>query len=88
MAHRRRMIPYLVAGALVSAVLVGLGVPLGALLPFAILLVCPLMMLVMMRGTSGMHGAHEDHTGHGCEHDPTRRIEPQQDGAMSGQHNL
>ena len=76
MAHCRRMIPYLVVGALVAAVLVGLGAPIGALVPFAFVLVCPLMMLVMMRGMSGMHGAGEDHTGHGCQHDPTRRVEP------------
>ena len=85
MAHCRRMMPYLIAGALVAAVLVGLGVPLGTLLPFAIVLVCPLMMLFMMRGMSGMHRGGEDHTGHGCEHDPTRRVELQRDGAMTGQ---
>jgi hypothetical protein len=82
------MIPYLIAAATVAAVLALLGVPLGALVPFAIVLVCPLMMLVMMRGMSGMHGRSEDHTGHGCEHDPSRRVEPQHDGAMTEQHNL
>jgi hypothetical protein len=35
------------------------------------------MMFFMMRGMAGMHGASsEDHTGHGCEHDPTRSAEP------------
>ena len=76
MAHCRRMIPYLAAAALVAALLVALGAPIGALVPLVFVLVCPLMMLLMMRGMSGMHGAGEDHTGHGCEHDPTRRVEP------------
>jgi hypothetical protein len=75
MAHCKRMVPYLVGAAAVAAVLGVLGVPLGALLPFALVLACPLMMLVMMRGMSGMHGGGEDHTGHGCEHDPTRQPE-------------
>jgi hypothetical protein len=37
-------------------------------------LLCPLMMVVMMRGMGGMAAMHgrEDHTGHGCEHDPSR----------------
>jgi len=71
MAHYNRMVPYLVGAAALAAVLGVLGIPLGTLLPFAIVLVCPLMMLVMMRGMTGMHGG-EDHTGHGCEHDSTR----------------
>ena len=70
MAHCNRMVPYLVVAAAAAAVLAVLGVPLGALLPFAFVLLCPLMMLVMMRGMSGTGG--EDHAGHGCEHDPTR----------------
>ncbi|MEO5838994.1 MAG: DUF2933 domain-containing protein [Acidimicrobiales bacterium] len=37
-----------------------------------ILAVCPLMMFFMMRSMGGMGGG-EDHTGHGCEHDPTRQ---------------
>ena len=68
-----RMLPYLVGAAAVAAVLAVFGVPLGALVPFAVVLACPLMMIVMMRG---MHGGSEDHTGHGCEHDPTRKVEP------------
>lgn len=36
-----------------------------------LLLVCPLMMVFMMRAMGGMNG--EDHTGHGCEHDPSRQ---------------
>ncbi|MEO8698194.1 MAG: DUF2933 domain-containing protein [Acidimicrobiales bacterium] len=37
--------------------------------------VCPLMMLFMMRSMGGMDDK-EDHTGHGCEHDPTRQDHP------------
>ena len=69
-----RMLPYLFGAVAVAAMLAVFGVPLGSLLPFAIVLACPLMMFVMMRGMGGMHGA-EDHTGHGCEHDPTREVE-------------
>jgi hypothetical protein len=68
------MFPYLVGAAALAAVAIALGVPLASLLPFAIVLVCPLMMLVMMRGMGSMHSG-EDHTGHGCEHDPTRKAD-------------
>ena len=53
---------YLVVAA--AAVVVGLllaGTPLQSLLPLVLLLACPLMMIVMMRG---MHGE----SGHGGEH--------------------
>ena len=66
-------------GAILGLVLVlsVAGVSLAALVPFALLLVCPLMMFFMMRGMAGMHGASaEDHTAHGCEDDPTRTAEP------------
>ena len=33
------------------------------------------MMFVMMRYMGGMGGG-EDHTGHGCEHDPIRHDHP------------
>jgi hypothetical protein len=65
------MFPYLIAAVAFAAVAIAFGVSITTLLPFAIVLVCPLMMLVMMRG---MHGR-EDHTGHGCEHDPTRSVD-------------
>jgi len=75
MTHCNKMLPYLLGAAAVAAILSVAGVPLGNLLPFAVVLACPLMMLFMMRGMAGGHGG-EDHTGHGCEHDPTRRGEP------------
>ena len=75
MTHSNRMVPWLVGAAALAALLIAVGAPLASLLPFAIVLACPLMMVFMMKGTAGMHGG-EDHTGHGCEHDPTRRTEP------------
>ena len=76
MTHTNRMTPWLIGAAAIAAILIAFGAPLASLLPFAIVLACPLMMLVMMRGMGGMHGESEDHTGHGCEHDPNRRAEP------------
>lgn len=76
MMRCNRMLPYLLGAAAVGAVLVALGVQLGSFLPFLALLACPLMMVFMMRGMGGSHGSGEDHTGHGCEHDPTRKVEP------------
>ena len=76
MTHSNRMLPYLLGAAVVAALLIAFGAPLASLLPFAIVLACPLMMVFMMKGMAGMHGGGEDHTGHGCEHDPTRRAEP------------
>lgn len=72
--QQSKWFPYLIVAAAVAAVLIAAGVPLAAFLPFILVLACPLMMVVMMRGMGGMHGMHsgEDHTGHGCEHDPTR----------------
>ena len=37
--------------------------------------VCPLMMFFMMRSMGGSDSG-DDHTGHGCEHDPTRNDHP------------
>ena len=65
----RNQFPTWIVGALVVAAVLGVaGVPLRALLPFAVLLACPLMMAFMMRGmhgggSGGGHGGHEDHTG-------------------------
>ena len=85
--NRNQFPTWVVAAAVVAVALAVVGVPLGALLPFAVLLACPLMMVFMMRGMHGgeggchggheNHSSHEDHTGHGCEHDPTRHRESQ-----------
>lgn len=54
------------AGALVVG-LFGAGTPVQALLPFLLVLACPLMMVFMMRGMGG-HG----HVG-GHDHDAARK---------------
>lgn len=75
MMRCNRMLRYLLGVAAVGAVLVAFGVRLGSLLPLLALLACPLMMVFMMRGMGNMHGGGGDHSGHGCEHDPSREIE-------------
>ncbi len=74
--RQSKWFPYLLLGAAAAGVLIAAGVPLASFLPFVFVLACPLMMLVMMRGMGGMHGGGEDHTGHGCEHDPTGTSPP------------
>ena len=66
---------WVIAGAAVALVAVVAGVPLANFVPFAIVLVCPLMMFFMMRNMGGMHGGggedrrerddSDDHAGHG-----------------------
>ncbi len=73
--HHNRMPPYLLGAAAIAAALVIAGAPLAGILPFALLLACPLMMVFMMKSMSGNHDS-EDHTGHGCEHDSTRDAAP------------
>ena len=51
---------YVMAAAAVALVAVVAGVPLASFLPFAILLLCPLMMFFMMKNMGGMHGSTED----------------------------
>lgn len=58
--QHQRMFRYCVAVVLLGAVLLVLGAPVGTLLPFAMVLACPLMMLLMMRGMHGGHGGHSD----------------------------
>jgi hypothetical protein len=76
MAHSNRMLPYLLGVAAIAAVLMAVGAPFASLLPFAVVLACPLMMVFMMKGMSGAHGGGEGHAGHGCEHGPARRSDP------------
>lgn len=76
MTHANRFAPWLLATAALAAVLVAVGAPLSSLLPFAVVLACPAMMLVMMRGMGGTRGESEDHSGHGCDHDSNRRAGP------------
>jgi len=70
--RNNRMFTYIVGLAALAAVLSLAGVRLAVLFPLALVVACPLMMMFMMRGTGDKQGeASEDHTGHGCEHDPT-----------------
>ena len=48
---------FAVAGAIAFVGALWVGVPLGTLAPLLIVLACPLMMVLMMRG---MHGGDED----------------------------
>ena len=45
------------------AVVAGAGINLGGILPFAIVLLCPLMMFLMMRGMGHDHSSHSGHSG-------------------------
>jgi choline-glycine betaine transporter len=76
MTHTNRIGPWALAAAAFAVVLVALGLPAATLLPVAILIACPLMMIVMMGGMAGSASGEEDHRGHGCEHDATRRTDP------------
>jgi hypothetical protein len=53
----------LVAAAALVIGLLAAGTPVQSLLPYVLLLACPLMMVFMMRGMDG-HG----HAGHGSDH--------------------
>lgn len=67
MCHGNRTSTYVMVGIAGLALALAFGINPGFLLLLAI---CPLMMFFMMRSMGGMGGS-EDHTGHGCEHDPT-----------------
>ena len=67
MCQKARTSTYLMLGIAGLALALAFGINPGFLLLLAI---CPLMMFFMMRSMGGMGGS-EDHTGHGCEHDPT-----------------
>lgn len=73
-----RMLPCIVGAAAVVAILIVVGAPLGGLLPYVMVLACPLTMIFMMRAMAGGQGTGtgEDHTGHSCDHDPTLKAEP------------
>ncbi len=62
--HGRHMRYVLVAAGALVVGLLAAGTPVQSLLPYALLLACPLMMVFMMRGMGG-------HGGHGG--DPDRR---------------
>ena len=58
--HARYMRYLLVGAAALVAGLLIAGSPVQSLLPLLLLLACPLMMVVMMRGMGGHGSGHED----------------------------
>ncbi len=63
------------------AVVAGAGVSLGGLLPFAVALLCPLMMFFMMRGVGHDHSGHQaagdgDAASESCHGEPATQVEP------------
>ncbi len=62
---------FIITGSVVAGLLVA-GTPIKSLLPFAVALACPLMMVLMMRGMAGHGGGGQGMGGHGpdgCGHD-------------------
>jgi hypothetical protein len=66
--HGQHMKYLLVAAVALVVGLLAAGSSLRSLLPFLLLLACPLMMVFMMRGMGG-------HGGHGTGHDSAARDE-------------
>jgi hypothetical protein len=70
--------PWLTTLALVGLgaffVLPSLGISIGSLVPFLLILLCPLLHLFMMRGGHGGHGGH-DH-GAGPAERPVPDVQP------------
>jgi hypothetical protein len=69
------MIKPMLIGVGVLVVLGVAGLPVGNLLPFLILLACPLMMVFMMRGMDHGGAGHNEqhdhsHAGHGQQDEP------------------
>ena len=64
----RNYVSYITVAVVLAVALAVAGVSFGAIVPFAILLVCPLMMVFMMKGMSGMRGERE--------HDSSQPTEP------------
>ena len=72
MFRNNRTMTYALIGIVGVAIALAVGFNPAFLL---VLVICPLMMFFMMRSMGGMRGG-EDHTGHGCEHDPTGHDHP------------
>ncbi len=72
MNHDKMLKPMLIAGAVL--VVLGLaGVPIGNVGFLLFLLMCPLMMIFMMRGMDHGGGQSHDHDQHDHEDDRSRR---------------
>ena len=79
--QKSRIPTYLIGAAVVGIALAVAGVPLVALVPFAVLLACPLMMFFMMKGMGGMGGMgggdeKKDRTEPGSERESDRDLQP------------
>jgi hypothetical protein len=76
--HGKTMTYVLVAGAALVAGLLLAGSPVQALLPFVLLLACPLMMIVMMRGMGGHGDGHSNDAGptESIGHDHSGELKP------------
>ena len=68
--HGTHMRYLLVAAAALVVGLLAAGTPVQSLLPYVLLLACPLMMVFMMRGMGGHAGRGNDHHGDQSHHDP------------------
>jgi hypothetical protein len=78
---------YAVAVAIVVVGAIWAGLPLGTLAVFGLILVCPLMMFLMMRGMGGggmggMHGGGDQDAGAEKRPDPADRPVTHDHGAM------
>lgn len=60
--RHKRMARYVLAAAVIAALLGIVGIPHATVLPLALLLACP-MMVFMMRRMRGRHGDSGNHTG-------------------------
>lgn len=67
--HQHMKYLLVAAGALVVGLLAA-GTSLQAVLPYLLLLACPLMMVFMMRGMGG-HGSHGGNGGDSASHNST-----------------
>jgi DUF2933 family protein len=71
---RQHMPYYAIAAAILIVGLAAVGVPVSNLLFLGVILVCPLMMLFMMRGMHGGGGDDNTKGGNPQEHDDSSRI--------------
>jgi Protein of unknown function (DUF2933) len=74
--RNRRYRQYAIVAAIALGGALWLGVPIGTIAAFALVLACPIMMLIMMSGMRG--GDHDDRAHHeyGTVHRPGSRDDP------------
>lgn len=59
-----KWIIWLIVGIVIGGLLFARTTSLATLLPFGLILLCPLMMVFMMSGMHGNHEGHHDRQGH------------------------